>query len=451
MKEANSIKSIRFQNLVGNRPKKFLNLELGTGPSIPVPNSKFRNFLGHFKFRKAKKENTNKDINVILFRRKIGKNFDNSIERFRPRSQRDKVLTGLARWFLFGCKTHRYVHLYRFFKSKYSAYSNENFYLDLLGIQVEMFKKLAIPIAWAARKMYYLRYPILIIFILDKLLDMPYSEDDVDLTLYFNIVGVPSDRESIECDIKRRIQEIVMVNDFVMKLKRDLSPEEFKRVEWGCETPVDRQGIKVDIFDRIKQHFKAKKPDVSLKDRLIEDLKADSLDLVELFMDIEYSYGLSIPTHRANVMSSGEEIVDLVYELVHNKINKHYPEDVVKQNESELELIKTEFKRDNQKDKIKSMKNYLEIEFLEILKNFEDEFYSLKDYNFKDKSYIKEQIKKCRIQQETLMDLNDHLKWMVKNEFDDGRHRYWNPYINQINMYINKMDEIVEDLQTNYL
>ena len=37
------------------------------------------------------------------------------------------------------------------------------------------------------------------------------------------------------------------------------------------------------------------KEEITMESRLIEDLKADSLDIVELIMDLEQEYGIQIP------------------------------------------------------------------------------------------------------------------------------------------------------------
>ena len=48
---------------------------------------------------------------------------------------------------------------------------------------------------------------------------------------------------------------------------------------------------------------------ITMDSRLVEDLKADSLDVVELIMDIEQEYGLQIPEEELpNVHTVGDNI-----------------------------------------------------------------------------------------------------------------------------------------------
>ena len=46
--------------------------------------------------------------------------------------------------------------------------------------------------------------------------------------------------------------------------------------------------------------------------RFIEDLKADSLDLVELVMDLEDRYGIEIPDEQLAEVKTVGEIVDFI-------------------------------------------------------------------------------------------------------------------------------------------
>ena len=48
---------------------------------------------------------------------------------------------------------------------------------------------------------------------------------------------------------------------------------------------------------------------ITMESRLIEDLKADSLDIVELIMDLEQQYGVQIPDDELpNIHSVGDII-----------------------------------------------------------------------------------------------------------------------------------------------
>ncbi|MBQ7092620.1 MAG: acyl carrier protein [Clostridia bacterium] len=46
---------------------------------------------------------------------------------------------------------------------------------------------------------------------------------------------------------------------------------------------------------------------ITMETRLVEDLKADSLDVVELIMDIEQEYGIQVPEEELpNVHTVGD-------------------------------------------------------------------------------------------------------------------------------------------------
>lgn len=53
--------------------------------------------------------------------------------------------------------------------------------------------------------------------------------------------------------------------------------------------------IEEKVFDIISEQFDVDKADLSLSTDLVQDLHADSLDLVELIMAFEDEFGLSIP------------------------------------------------------------------------------------------------------------------------------------------------------------
>ena len=67
--------------------------------------------------------------------------------------------------------------------------------------------------------------------------------------------------------------------------------------------------MKDKIIQLIAKKLGKKIEDVKLESKLIEDLGADSLDIVELLMELEDSYGITIPDQDAMQLSTIGDIV----------------------------------------------------------------------------------------------------------------------------------------------
>ncbi len=63
------------------------------------------------------------------------------------------------------------------------------------------------------------------------------------------------------------------------------------------------------IIKMIASKLNKKVEDVKLESRLVEDLGADSLDIVELLMMLEDEYGITIPDQDAVKLSTIGDIV----------------------------------------------------------------------------------------------------------------------------------------------
>lgn len=66
------------------------------------------------------------------------------------------------------------------------------------------------------------------------------------------------------------------------------------------------------IIKMIANKLGKKVEDVTLKSRLIEDLGADSLDIVEMLMMLEDEYGITIPDQDAMKLSTIGDIVNFM-------------------------------------------------------------------------------------------------------------------------------------------
>lgn len=73
------------------------------------------------------------------------------------------------------------------------------------------------------------------------------------------------------------------------------------------------------IIKMIASKLSKKVENVSLQSRLVEDLGADSLDIVELLMMLEDEYGITIPDQDAMKLST---IGDIVIFMQNQKLGK---------------------------------------------------------------------------------------------------------------------------------
>jgi len=79
---------------------------------------------------------------------------------------------------------------------------------------------------------------------------------------------------------------------------------------------MDRAQAEKKVFEIIIDQLAVELADVTLEANFIEDLGADSLDLVELIMALEEEFGLSIPDEEAeNIKTVGQALAYLEGEL----------------------------------------------------------------------------------------------------------------------------------------
>lgn len=70
------------------------------------------------------------------------------------------------------------------------------------------------------------------------------------------------------------------------------------------------------MFDEIRKAISAQlnipEENITPETRFVEDLKADSLDLVELVMDLEDRYGVEIPDEQLAEVKTVGQIMELI-------------------------------------------------------------------------------------------------------------------------------------------
>ena len=77
------------------------------------------------------------------------------------------------------------------------------------------------------------------------------------------------------------------------------------------------------IIDRVKE-LVAEQLSISAKDinensKIVEDLGADSLDVVEMLMTLEEEYGITIPDEKIGSIKTIGQIVELIETCKNNK------------------------------------------------------------------------------------------------------------------------------------
>ncbi len=77
---------------------------------------------------------------------------------------------------------------------------------------------------------------------------------------------------------------------------------------------MDREEILSKIQEITADRLGVDESDVTSDASFREDLEADSLDLVELIMELEEQFGMEIPDEEAEKITTVEEAVDYVQE-----------------------------------------------------------------------------------------------------------------------------------------
>jgi acyl carrier protein len=82
----------------------------------------------------------------------------------------------------------------------------------------------------------------------------------------------------------------------------------------GRRDALDRDEILTKIQEITADRLGVDESDVTPDASFREDLEADSLDLVELIMELEEQFGMEIPDEEAEKITTVEEAVDYVQE-----------------------------------------------------------------------------------------------------------------------------------------
>ena len=73
------------------------------------------------------------------------------------------------------------------------------------------------------------------------------------------------------------------------------------------------------VIDIVSEHFAFEKEKISRKTTFIEDIGADSLDIVEFVMELEEEFDIQIPDDQAEKIKTVGEAVDYIDNAIKNK------------------------------------------------------------------------------------------------------------------------------------
>ena len=82
---------------------------------------------------------------------------------------------------------------------------------------------------------------------------------------------------------------------------------------------LDIQAIKDKVIDIISEQMGVDKAEVSRETSFINDLNADSLDTVELVMEFEDEFDMSIPDEEAEKIQTVGAAIDYIVKVAESK------------------------------------------------------------------------------------------------------------------------------------
>jgi acyl carrier protein len=94
-------------------------------------------------------------------------------------------------------------------------------------------------------------------------------------------------------------------------------PDLLRRKKVSAE--VDVQAIENKVIDIISEQMGADKSEISRETSFINDLNADSLDTVELVMEFEDEFDMSIPDEEAEKIQTVGAAIDYIVNVAQSK------------------------------------------------------------------------------------------------------------------------------------
>jgi acyl carrier protein len=94
-------------------------------------------------------------------------------------------------------------------------------------------------------------------------------------------------------------------------------PDLLRRKKVSAE--VDAQAIENKVIDIISEQMGADKSEITRETSFINDLNADSLDTVELVMEFEDEFDMSIPDEEAEKIQTVGAAIDYIVNVAQSK------------------------------------------------------------------------------------------------------------------------------------
>ncbi|MBF8247034.1 MAG: acyl carrier protein [Rickettsia sp.] len=80
------------------------------------------------------------------------------------------------------------------------------------------------------------------------------------------------------------------------------------------------ESIKSKIEQGIAEHFNVDISTISLQSKFVEDIGADSLDILELIMKFEQEFGCTIPEEDARKITTVEDLIRYISNIEKSKV-----------------------------------------------------------------------------------------------------------------------------------
>ncbi len=82
---------------------------------------------------------------------------------------------------------------------------------------------------------------------------------------------------------------------------------------------VDIQAVEAKVIEIVSEQMGVDKGEISRETSFINDLNADSLDTVELVMEFEDEFDMSIPDEEAEKIQTVGAAIDYIVQIMKNK------------------------------------------------------------------------------------------------------------------------------------
>jgi acyl carrier protein len=92
--------------------------------------------------------------------------------------------------------------------------------------------------------------------------------------------------------------------------------------EWHVSENMDIKAVEAKVIEIVSEQMGVDKSEISRETSFINDLNADSLDTVELVMEFEDEFDMSIPDEEAEKIQTVGAAIDYIMEVIKKKSNE---------------------------------------------------------------------------------------------------------------------------------